>query len=1624
MHYINTYNPTQNSIMKNKLVNIFRTLLLNISFDKLINQDKENFSHEKISHQNIFLQSPFSIIFSKTLHKTLSTSLVLLLFTISAFSQTLDTGVKMQYKINSDSYNIIDVGGNSAPTFFDINKDGNLDLIVGESFGGLSVYNGNGDVYFDAPYILQTGSGNSGLKSTPVFFDIDYDSDVDLIIGESGGRIKVFNNNGTTFDDGVEMQTIDGIAIDVVTNSVPVFQDVNGDEITDLVVGSYSGYLLVFTGNADHSYNTADTLEMVGGIDIKIPEHSSPTFTHIDDDGYLDLVVGSKNGKLRAYKGTADNSFSAPTMLEAGGSQIDIGDNSMPIFTDLENDGDVDLVVGDYDGYLTMFKSNVFANLVPEIKITGNGIEILDGDNTPDVSDNTNFGLVGVDDSYIEKTFTIANTGNESLILNDSGNGVVSVSGSSGFTISTQPLPGLILPNHTVTFVVRFSPSSKGVETAEISLTSNDTDETTYNFTLKVETVAAAQTITFNPLSNATYGDDDIELTASTTVGLNIEYSSSNTNVATIISGSLHIVGVGTCTINANQSGNENYSSAIEVSQQLTVVAKALTVTGITVYDKNYDATTASTFSGGVLNGVVNDDVVILESEEGEATFDDKNVGTEKTVTITGLTLSGADDGNYFISSPTVSFADITQKQLSITGIEVSDKVYDGTNVATLIGGNLNGVLLNDDVSVSFDEAIALFADESIGNDKVVTVTGVSLSGDDGDNYKIYQPTGLVADITGKTLILTGVTVNNKVYDGTTNASFTGGTLSGLLVGDVVVLDSEGSSASFSDKNVGVNKIITFSDLSLSGVDAGNYTVSLQVTTTASITKKELSITGVTATNKVYDATTEADILGGTLNGVIEGDNVSVNTGECNASFADKNIGVNKAITITYFALIGTDSGNYSVVSPSGLMANITQKSITITGNNIVSNKVYDGTTDAELTGGQISGVIAGDVVNINTDVAVIAFATKNVGVNIAVTVTGIVLSGTDAGNYQFTQPTNITANITAKPIYVVNVDAANKVYDGTKDAEISGGILSGVLPLDTVSLDTTSVTAMFVDKNVGTGIAVIISGYTIYGSGATNYNVNQPNDVVADITKKSIIIENLIAFDKVYDGTTDVVIKGDDFEGVIEGDEVSIDDENQEARFADKNSGMDIEIIITGLTLSGADMGNYSVNSFADLKADIIEKKITATAYNKNMAEGDTIPDLTFRYNGFIGEEDSLAFSVLPTASTIATSLSPIGDYSIDISGGVAINYSFIYVSGILTIVEAPLVPDTEVLSDMWLEVRDTITDFPTANGGTKIATTTNKLTYYIPDTYTVTWNFENAVFQEQDIIVYKIYEQSGVIQVLVYGDYDLQWYFGEEEIGKANSLEYTPKADGIYSLRMTSNTSTVTTRSFDIRGVSPVPDVPTLPSVIMQLSGEITEFPTADNGEVVAFTDDVLSFTTPGVYSIKWNYIDENECTYSQTQDVFVFDVEENAGVIRVDVEGDFSYKWYLNEMLITGANESSYSPNESGKYKVELFSDILSAMSSGIFINESMLSVEVNTVRALEVYPNPTKNSFVVKNSNQQMLDIKIFDSKNMLLSEVKSNNDEVFVDVSTCTNGVLIVFIKKEDGIVIVEKIIKK
>lgn len=186
-------------------------------------------------------------------------------------------------------------------------------------------------------------------------------------------------------------------------------------------------------------------------------------------------------------------------------------------------------------------------------------------------------------------------------------------------------------------------------------------------------------------------------------------------------------------------------------SGALTITPAVISgITGIAASNKTYDGTTtvALNTASAVFTGLVSGDTLTVANSNGA--FSDKNAGMGKTVNISGLSLGGADAGNYTLANTSATAtADIAKATIAaVTGITANDKTYDGTTAATLnLGGaNFTGMITGDHLTVA--TATGAFGDSSVGAAKTVSIAGLSLGGADAGNYTLANDTAItVANI-------------------------------------------------------------------------------------------------------------------------------------------------------------------------------------------------------------------------------------------------------------------------------------------------------------------------------------------------------------------------------------------------------------------------------------------------------------------------------------------------------------------------------------------------------------------------------------------------------------------------------------------------------------------------------------------------------------------------------------------------------------------------------------------------------------------------------------------------------------------------------------------------------------
>jgi hypothetical protein len=218
----------------------------------------------------------------------------------------------------------------------------------------------------------------------------------------------------------------------------------------------------------------------------------------------------------------------------------------------------------------------------------------------------------------------------------------------------------------------------------------------------------------------------------------------------------------------------------------------------------------------------------------------------------------------------------------------------------------------------------ATFNSKDVATANLVTVNSIALSdganGGLASNYFLTSGQTVAALITPKPLTATATAVS-RVYDGTTQASVSLGALNGLVGNETLNAAAFGT---FNSKDVIDANLVTVNSVTLAdgtnGGLASNYFLASGQTSAANITPRPITILGDRAHDKFYDGTRTASLSGGSLSGILNGDNVSlIEIGE----FASADVGNNIAV-VTNHALTGLDAANYSLTQPSGLTANIT----------------------------------------------------------------------------------------------------------------------------------------------------------------------------------------------------------------------------------------------------------------------------------------------------------------------------------------------------------------------------------------------------------------------------------------------------------------------------------------------------------------------------------------------------------------------------------------------------------------------------------------------------------------------------------------------------------------------------
>lgn len=284
---------------------------------------------------------------------------------------------------------MIEVGEGAYPVFFDADADGLQDLLVanygyfninsqGIYDGQIAYYRNTGTATTPAFQLVTTDYADilslSVRGTYPAFGDLDGDGDADLITGRDDGTLLYFKNiaaAGSAANFVFNSQNYAGI--DVGNFSTPQLVDINKDGLIDLLIGERDGNLNYFqnTGSAASPFFSS-TNSFFGQVDVRQPGYTTgysiPYLLQMQPGEAYTLLVGCERGFIFEYSGIDGNLNGAFSKLDSTYAAIQQGLRSTVSGGDIDADGKIELLVGNYRGGVTFYNDapNVSAPIIKQ----------------------------------------------------------------------------------------------------------------------------------------------------------------------------------------------------------------------------------------------------------------------------------------------------------------------------------------------------------------------------------------------------------------------------------------------------------------------------------------------------------------------------------------------------------------------------------------------------------------------------------------------------------------------------------------------------------------------------------------------------------------------------------------------------------------------------------------------------------------------------------------------------------------------------------------------------------------------------------------------------------------------------------------------------------------------------------------------------------------------------------------------------------------------------------------------------------------------------------------------------------------------------------------------------------
>ncbi|MBI1288153.1 MAG: T9SS type A sorting domain-containing protein [Flavobacteriales bacterium] len=291
----------------------------------------------------------------------------------------------------------------------DVNNDGKTDFLAtpnqennGHDYQGCYLYQNSASSGYDLSFVknnfLQDQMIELGTGAYPVFFDYDKDGLKDLLIGNRGyfvstgnysTQIAYYRNTGTAADPAFTLQTRDlnNISSLSLGNVAPTFGDIDGDGDDDMLVGDSDGLVHLFTNSAGQGNPCSFSLTNPGfqNIDI-VGQFATPFLFDVDGDQLLDLVIGERNGNLNYYHNDGTATSPSFTLVDNNWGGVDMKRNglsfgySTPFL--FRRDGNLQMLVGSESGVIDLYDGITEVISGPEelVGTVGEGTDFTTGD--------------------------------------------------------------------------------------------------------------------------------------------------------------------------------------------------------------------------------------------------------------------------------------------------------------------------------------------------------------------------------------------------------------------------------------------------------------------------------------------------------------------------------------------------------------------------------------------------------------------------------------------------------------------------------------------------------------------------------------------------------------------------------------------------------------------------------------------------------------------------------------------------------------------------------------------------------------------------------------------------------------------------------------------------------------------------------------------------------------------------------------------------------------------------------------------------------------------------------------------------------------------------------------------